>query len=32
VNEPDFTWETTDKAAALKEGAKAAKAEPVGAK
>jgi S-adenosylmethionine synthetase len=32
VNEPDFTWETTDKAAALKEGAKAAKAEPVAAK
>ena len=32
VNEPDFTWETTDKAAALKEGAKSSKAEPVGAK
>jgi S-adenosylmethionine synthetase len=32
VAEPDFTWEATDKAAALKEGAKAKKAEPVAAK
>jgi S-adenosylmethionine synthetase len=32
INEPDFTWEATDKAAALKEQAKATKQEPVAAK
>jgi S-adenosylmethionine synthetase len=32
VNEPDFTWEATDKAASLKEQAKSAKQEPVAAK
>jgi S-adenosylmethionine synthetase len=32
INEPDFTWEATDKAAALKEQAKSAKQEPVAAK
>jgi len=32
INEPDFTWEATDKAVALKEQAKSAKQEPVAAK
>jgi hypothetical protein len=32
VNEPDFTWEATDKAPALKEQAAALRQEPVAAK